>query len=357
MLVRPSNLLFFADRLRWRNRLRDWAAEPMQTGLHAIALLALCALGLLMLGEQQPALQAAWAVLRAHPLLAGSALMGLAALDQRAAQQRLLDAWRDDWLAAEPLPTADRQGYRVWRAARRALLLHLAVGGLLLWLGASPVEWLGAQGWMLGGGIAGALSARIRRPAQSRHWRRSLFAPGGAGRMWRWQRQAAGLALLPRQLAPLLALWLLVPRGPAVVAGIALCLLALGLITSAFARMLGVFAQAQAWLAPEGIAARRWLLPALALPAALLVGSGLLGGLMLWALRAPLPFAVLLAGALMLGMLALLASAAERRNPRRLALVLPLHSALLLACAQSLPPLLPLLWLGQCGWLLHRSLK
>jgi hypothetical protein len=121
--------------------------------------------------------------------------------------------------------------------------------------------------------------------------------------------------------------------------------------------MLAVFPAAHRWLACEGVAARVWILPALALPVGTLIGGSALSAIALWRMQAPTPFLILVLGSLMLATLSLFACAAERRQPRRLALVLPLHAALLLAASQALPPLLPLLWLLQCAYLLRRSLR
>lgn len=352
-----DNVLLRQDRLRWSNRVARWRADPAQSGFHALALglMALLALGLLM--AQRESLLALWQLATTRPALPLGLLGVFAAIDQRAAQRRLLAGWRSDWLAAQPLQAEARRAYRWRRGLRRAGVQVLALALLLGALSAAPEALAAVLLAHAGGALLGGLSADRNWPRPRRAVRHGLFAPRGRGRLWRWQRQAAGLALLPRHLAPLFALWLLVPRGPLLMAGVALFLLGLGLLASAFRRMLGVLADAEAWLAAEGIAARRWVPRALLLPSLLLATGGVLSALLLFGLDAQPAFYALLAAVVMVAGLALLAAAAERRHPRRLALVLPLHLALLLGCAQALPPLLPLCWLLQCGVLLRRSLR
>ncbi len=352
-----ANLLLLVDQQRLANRLTAWRATPAQTAFHGLAMATAAALAFWVLAAQRESLQGLLALAQSRPDIGFAGLLMLAALDQRAAQRRLLDRWRGDWLAAQPLPQIQRLAYRAWRSGGRFALQALGLTLLLAWLDGSSPLIAAALLATLAGSLLGATSAGWRLPQRRRLRRHSPFLPRGRGSLWRWQRQCAGSALAPRSVAPLIALWLLVPRGPALMLGVALCLLALALLASAWRRMLGVFAAAHGWLAAEGIAARRWVGRALLLPGLILSVGGTLCATLLWLFAAPPAFQLLWLACLMLACLSLLACAAERRTPRRAALVLAVHAALLAGCSQALPPLLPLLFALQCGHLLWRSLR
>jgi hypothetical protein len=172
----------------------------------------------------------------------------------------------------------------------------------------------------------------------------------------RWQWIEAGAARFGPALAPGAFALLLVPMG----SGLALTLacLVVGLLcaalVSAWRRNLGVIVGAQSWLAPQPLSGMQLLRESARLPLLIL----LLGmGLLLWAgLTAKLAVIAWLASLALgaLGVLHLLCSVVERRQPRRIVLLFGVQLALLLLVARTLPPLLPLVWLAQISWLARR---
>ncbi|MCK7595042.1 hypothetical protein [Pseudomarimonas salicorniae] len=359
----PFHPLWHELRLIWHNRLKALRAERMQSVLHGAATVAGVGLLLAVLAAQQDMLHSLLVVLLAWPKSSLGALWLACLGDQVRHLSTRRQRWRCHWLAAAPVAEAQRRGYQrvqlVLRAAVHALLLALS----LTWLAAPlPALFAALVTAALAALVAAALEPRLQRGPllaglRTRRHRGSVLAPRGTGSAWAWQRQAAAGAITPAAVAPLFLVWLLLPRGTAQMIAVAALMLLAAVTHSAWRRMLAQFGLAERWLAAEGVAPRRWLPPLMAPPLALLVAvSTTVGCAFAWA-GAPLAAWALLAGGAMIAVLQLLVQAAERRRPRRAALALLLHIAVLATCLQAVPPLLPVLWAIQCGVLLSRSLR
>jgi hypothetical protein len=173
----------------------------------------------------------------------------------------------------------------------------------------------------------------------------------------------AGLRLLGAALEPIAArlpksaVWvagsfLLFPPSTPLIAVLALLALftALSLAIDLIGHWRARYLLDLQWLAAEALQPRR--LFAAYLP--WLVRRGLLLSLIvgccIYALGAPPVFALALAATLVAALAdALLCGFATRKSPARYPIVLTLHSVILLATTQVLPPALPLVWLA-CGW-------
>jgi hypothetical protein len=345
------------SRMLWRNRLSEWRRRPGEAGFQALAwacLLALLAAAAVSQAEQArqwlPWLRAE------HPWGALLAMVVLVVLDQRQARRRQRLTWSQDWLQAQPVAPVIRRQHRFRLIGVRLLAVYAPAMPLLAWAGASAGETAmlliacaaaAGMGHQLGDREGPWIRARPRRATLSESTQR------GSVRRWQWIE--AGAALAPRNLAPLLLVILLVPRGPIAMALLALSLLAMAAAASGWLRAVGVIVQAERWLRSEPVPARSWLRQSYRMPLlALLAGSA--GWVVLALLNDAQMLALLVGGGmLVVGSLHLLVVASGRAQPRRLALRMALHLCLLLACAQALPPLLPLVWLGQLWFLLRKS--
>lgn len=344
-------------RAEWRNRVAEWRAAPGETAFHATALLAAALLAGWLLGAAWPTLQKALAALLDRPALAVLLWTTLVAADQYGLRHAQRARWRSDWLAAQPVSTAQRLRRRLIEALPRALRLWLPLAFALLFAGRPaviPVMTL----ITLGGALVGQRLAD-RQPAPPTRRRvqatDSVLHATGPGTFWRWQWIVAGRALTPNALAACLPVMLLIPRGPAQVLGVAIVLVMLLATAGAWLRMCALLVDAQRWLDGQPLRGGDWLPAALALPLALLLVVLLIAMLALWLAAMPLP---LLLAPLLLAALALLhlgAVAAERARPRRIVMLSAAHQLLLLAGLQALPPLVPLQWALQFGWLLRRG--
>jgi hypothetical protein len=352
-------------RLRWRNRIDDWRARPAEPLFHfgAIALLALLLAALVWsaLGSVGAPLSA---VLDARATTLAFVVLLLAWADSRRRLRRQRLAWHRGWLAAHPIAEAARRRALAARLARRVASAWLLLS--LLWMlgrmaGSTPgVTTLAMLAAAAGGGAVMAfLGDRPRAPRPVHTARHAGTAGRGVGRIWRWQRTGLRLATAGRSLAPGLLLLLLLPMGryPMLVALLlVLGALALAWAVAAWRRALQVIVIAAGWLAPQPWPAVRFLRAALPFPLALLGVATLLP----LPLAVPLGAGVALAGSalvLMFGSLQLMAVAAGRSQPRRIVPWSLLHAGLLLACISALPPLAPLVWLLQIGWLTRRALQ
>jgi len=344
--------------LTWRNRIARWRADPMQTGFHALAGLVLASVLVLPGGRALHALGAATAqAIERFPgataLFAG-ALLFAAQRRARIAQQR---ARANDWFAAQPLSPTLRRSRQRLRVLLQAMAQAL-LGAALLALARAPAAAWGVLASLIAAAplLDAALAHRQTWPRRHRSPRSTVFAAHGRGSLWRWQVIEGGIALAPRRLAWLLLLLLLVPRGPAQLILVALLLVGIGVAVMGWWRALAVLFAAQRWLAAQPLPARRLLLGCLPYPLLLLVGgSAALAGLALQ-FGSPLLAALPALGLPALGSLAWLCAARHRRHPPRAGLAFAVHLSLLLGMVQAVPPLAPLLWLGQVVWLWRRSL-
>ena len=348
-------------RLAWGNRWVRWRRDGGQTLFHAGALAALAALLVVPLvqsranwGASLASLLQQWPVavwLVAVVFVTGRQAATLAAVRTHASR---------DWLATLPVPRALHRR-RVRDAMLREALVHLGVGTLVLLsarAGASSYVAFAAAivvSLVIAPPLSRVATHRRRLKAQAG----SVIADHGAGRLWRWQRIACGVALRGRTLS-LGALALLTPpmdSGIVVAAVVAVAGLMLALLSGAWRRSLAVLPQAQAWLAAQPLPSSRllrgtWAVPAGVLACAIVAGGGVLAALGAWRLSA---FAALSLFAL--GALHFAATAAERRHPRRATLGFLLHAMLLIATVQSFAPAALPLWVAQMVWLLRRALR
>ena len=344
-------------RLHWWNRVRQ---QPTQSALHATALLSLLALLLpLALNATTalgPVLQSRWDS-SAPGFLALVALLAL--LDQFFALRRQQQRWRNHWLWAQPIAREVRQAER-----RRRLVLGGVIHSLLV-LGLSA---LCERPALLGGLLLIALTALLatplhrrwgrpsRRQAPSKRVRETPFVLHGRGSLSRWQWQQLGSTLAAKRLAPLWLLCLLLPRGPATMGLIGFYLMWLGALVIGWRRCLQVIPAAEHWLRFQPLPAGRWLGAICVLPLLLLAVLALSLAMPGLFLEQPALAAVAALAAIGLGLLHLATCLRWRRQPRRIDRQFALHCIVLLACAQTLPPLAPLLWLLQLGLLARGAL-
>jgi hypothetical protein len=346
---------FAQSRLLWRNRVSEWRTRPGEAGFHALAWSCVVALLVGALVSQANQARQALNWLRVeYPFSALLALSALVLLDQQQARRRQRSTWSQDWLQAQPVALAVRRRHRRLLIGGRLAGVYVLAWPLLAWAGAGAGEVMVLSlGCAAAAGIGHALGDRERSGTQAPASRETLSTSTQHGSISRWQWIEAGAALAPRHLAPLLLVILLVPRGPAAMALLALFLLGLAAGTSGWLRAVGVIVQAERWLRSEPVQARTWLRQSYRLPLLALLAGGAV-----WITLALLNDALLLGllvgvGLPMLGSLYLLVVASGRSQPQRVPLRMALHVCVLLACAQALPPLLPLVWLAQL-WFLHR---
>jgi hypothetical protein len=348
-------------RLAWHNRFARWRRDGAQSAFHAGALAALALLLAVPAWQSRAAWGASLAVLL-HQWPMTVLLLATLAMTWR--QAAVLGALRrqaaQDWLAALPVPAA------LHRRRRRDAMLREAAGhALVAALLLSGARAAPALVVVFALSMAGSLLLAVPVARVAAHPRRARLAFGspiadhGAGRLWRWQRIACGVALRGRTLS-LGAFALLAPpmdSGIAVAAIVAIAGLSFALLSGAWRRSLAVLPQAQAWLAAQPLAPGRllratWAVPAFVLASATVAIAGVLAALGAWRLAGAVALA--LAG---FGGLHYAATAAERARPRRAVLAFLLHAMLLLATLQSFPPAVLPLWMVQMAWLLRRALR
>lgn len=381
-------------RFAWRNRWARLRRERAQAGMHAAALLALA----LLLGVPVWNSRAGWgaaieASLQQWPTAIWLAAVALMTWRFTATWLARRAAARHDWLAALPVARPLRR-----RRVRDAVLLQAgafaAFGAMLLsasggdarthaflafaiatsLLLAWPLSWWRARS---GAGdaakrLAPLLTGPADRPAEpasrtqaaaasarSRQTWSSVIADHGAGRLWRWQRLACGVALHGRTLAWGALAWLAVPMGGGVGALLVVggAGISLALLTGAWRRSLAVIPQAQRWLEAQPIASARmlratWAVPTLVLAVAIAAVAGVLIALGTSSLAAFAALALFAFGALQFA-----AAAAERRRPARIALTFVVHAALLVGVLQAFPIAALPLWMVQMTLLLRRALR
>jgi hypothetical protein len=213
---------------------------------------------------------------------------------------------------------------------------------------------------LLAGVFAALWAHRSRHTPQHAHPHAALprWQDTGRGRLWRWQKIEAGAGFSPRVLARGGWILLLIPVGAsAIAAGVStvagLCIAA-GI--SAWRRSLDVLLQAQNWLWTQPLRLRFWLSGVL-FPAALALVAALVLGLALACLGAARVAPWIGPGVFAVALLQIACVLAERRQPQRVPMVGTIHLLLLAATAQVALPLLPLVWLAQCLWLLRRAAR
>jgi hypothetical protein len=342
-------------RAQWRNRVAGWRAAPGETAFHAGALLLALGLAGWLLLASWPSLRAALHALLANPALASLLWLVAVALDQHTLRRAQRQRWASDWLSAQPISPVQRRRRRWNEAFSRLLTLGLPALFVLLLVDRSEALLPAALLALLGTATGHWLADHPPRLAAVRQRRYSMLQASGRGSLWRWQWIVAGRALTPRALAACLPVMLLIPRGPALLLGVAIVMLMVLATASAWLRMVALIVEAQRWLEVQPLRGRDWLPAALWLPLALL-GAALAtaaAAMVLGGASSTLLLALPLLGALAL--LHLGAVLAERHRPRRIVMLSAAQQLLLLAGLQAAPPLLPLLFLLQLGWLLRRG--
>lgn len=346
------------SRLVWRNRWRAWLQQPGETAFHAAAWLALAALlGGIVLARGPALLDLLRSALAWPEHLLGLNLLATA-LDQQQYRRRQRREWQQDWLAAQPLPRAQRR----WRRGKTATMRWLIGSGLLI----LPLLAAGAEAsyaiLLLASGALAALFGQAlgdldRAPRTGATARQRIDAIDGPGRFWRWQAIEALATFTPRQFAWLLLGILLVPRGGPAMALVAVALLAVTALLHAWQRMLAVIPQAQAWLQAQPLRGSDWLRLATPLPLLLLATASTLASAGAAGVGSPALLWLSAIGLPALALLQLLLQLALRAQPRQLPVQSALQLALLLACLQAFAPLAVGLWLLQMALWTRRVLR
>ncbi|MBD8527890.1 hypothetical protein [Pseudomarimonas arenosa] len=353
----PYAALRRLQRQQWWQRCRQ---QPAQSLLHGAALTALLALVLPLLLQGaialRPSLQLIW---QRYPLIVLSLLAVLAAVQHGLALRRWHNTTRRHWLWPQPVAadTLRHEARRclLWQGSAQALLI-LALATLsqgpgllsalvLIFPAAALAAWIEPR--------LDRLSPRRRRAAA----RPTPFALRGRGSLWRWQWQQLGSTLAPGRLTPLWLVWLLMPRGPAILALVAAYLMLLLALLQGWRISLQLIPSAEIWLRSQPLPARRWLVQLCLLPGGLLLSGALAILLPAW-INQQLA-AALLALPVVLGfaLLHLACTLAWRDQPARIGRQFAVQALLLVACVQTFPPLVPVLWLTQLGLLGRRALS
>ncbi len=345
--------------LLWRNRINDWRTRPSEAGFVALAWSATIALMTWLALAQLQRLAVVLEWLREDHAWATAATFGLAVLvDQQQARRRQRQIIARDWLSAQPINPAVRRRRRL-RLLLRLLAFAALASPLLLLADASPRQALVLAVCAVTAAVFGNLLGDIdRAPRRHSRPRETAFQTGNPrGSVFNWQCIEAGASVAPRHLAPLLLVVLLVPRGPLLMALVALTLLLIATGISAWRRAVLVIVQADRWLLAEPVPARVWLLQSLRLPLLLLLVGTLALVTMAWIIAGDVLAVAVAVGMPALGMLYLAVVTSGRKQPRRLSLRFAVHVALLAACAQAFPPLALLVWGSQWIVLFRRSLR
>ncbi len=344
--------------LVWRNRVADWRARADEAGFHLLALLALTIVAALSLGYSWPSLMAAVQRVVATWPTAATLLSVLVLTELHAAAlRRQRSLWSRHWLVAQPIKVGLQRRILQSQTMLRVLMQLLLGGGLLcaatldirvLAIWTSVVMLAAVLGWR---------SAHRAMPSTAHTRRQTVFTPRGRGSFLTWQCTEAIASLAPYRVSRLIWLLLLVPRGQWLEIGLALVLVLLGIAFVAWSRSLAVLPAAERWLLVQPLPARSLLLRAALFPALLLavVSTGLMLLLLVsgHAQWAPMVVMALLLPAL----LHFACSAAERRRPSRIGMLLMLHLTILAALLQAMPLLLLPIWLLQMFWLLRKALR
>ncbi len=358
MRPRPLNPFDRERQLVWRNRIAEWRAHPDESGFHGVALILAAALGVYLLLQALPSITmllrhaiAQWPV----PLLMGALVMvhlqHVEAL--RACDLRL----QSHWLAAQPVAAVIAR--RLRRRAQLFALLGYALGGCALLLVLEQPR-LNLGIWLAGSTLA-ILAAPLyrsnRRRALASTQRRLPFAITASGSFWRWQWIEAWAVMAPRRLAAALWLLLLAPAGHWSAMVIALVLVVLYLLITAWHSSLSVLPAAERWLTTQPLQAGRWLRDCLPVPLLILTAGNVLLTAVLAATASLRHAPILLTAISAVALLHLACAAAERRRRQRAEMVFALHLLVLIALLQSLPILLLPAWIAQMSWLIRRSLR
>ncbi len=347
--------------LLWRNRVQRWRQQRAQTVFHAAALAALIALLFLPARDVADGAGAALLdALRRWPL--PMLMLVVAAMTLRHAQR--LAALRvraaGEWLATQPVAE------RLRRRRRHDLLLRdAALHGLV---GVVSLLAIDADASTIGAFLAGAFASVVLAPILSRFVRNknqvngyygSRIAERGRGRLWRWQRIVAGIALRGRTLGLGGFALLLLPMqsGPLAIVVMLAVGLSVAALTGAWRRSLAVVPAAQVWLGAQPLTGRDLLVGVMSVPAALLAIFTSLVGLMFVLLGVPAIGAFAALAIFAVGALQFACVAAERATPHRIQLVFVVHLALLLGIAQAFAPAAAICWLLQMVFLLRRAAR
>ncbi len=328
------------------NRVQQWRAEPGQSGFNLVASLALLAVLLptawVVVGRLG---EAAGALIQGWPWSVAAATLVLLTVRQ----WRGLALWRQqrnsDWLATQPQPASVLRAAKL-RCVLREGLLQASVAGFALSAMAMPVAvLLSIAALIVSAGVLGLSLARLPQAAQGAGWQRRQPHGPGLGRIARWQWIEAGAARYAPALAPGALALVLVPMGSSPLGAAAWLVVGLlcALLISAWQRMLSVIPAAASWLQSQPISAMGLLRDSASLPLALLavIAALLLAAGLALQLGWLAPF--IAAAVVAVGVLQLLCVCVERHSPRRASFRMLLYLALLVLCAQTLLPALPLL--------------
>jgi len=345
-------------RLLWSNRVSQWRAQPGEAGFNAAAWLAMLgALGWIA-ARQLDSLAAGLIWLRTQQPLLALALAALCSLlDQWQSRRRQRRVLATHWLSAQPVSASVLWRRRWLSCAGRMLAAAGAAAPLLVMAQGNGDDALMLAACCLPAAILGNRLGDIDRPTRLRRRRETAFTSHGVGSIPRWQWIEAGASLAPFRLAPMLLLIVLVPRGPAALAVIALALVMLATAINGWLRGVWVFVLAENWLGVQPLSTRTWLLPAIRLPLLQLLVASLALALLAMANDARVLAILLGVGLPMIGCLYLAVVASGRAMPRRVPLRFGVQLTVLIASSQAFAPLMPAVWLIQMVVLLRRSLR
>lgn len=277
-------------------------------------------------------------------------------MDQQNARRRQRLAASHDWLSAQPIAPSVRRRRRLLLLLRLRVFAAVAAPMLLLANASLSQTLMVTVCAVVAALIGNAMGDIERAPHRQSRPRETAFQTSRArGSVFNWQCIEASASIAPRHLAPLLLVILLVPRGPLLMALVALTLLLIVTGVSAWRRAVMVIVQADRWLLVEPIPARAWLLQSLRLPLLMLLGGTAALVSLSWTSAGPLLALAVGLASPVLGLLYLAVVASGRAQPRRIPLRFAVHTGLLAACAQALLPLIPVLFGAQLVFLFRRG--
>ena len=349
---------YFEERRQtWRNRVADWRERSDETLFLAAASTALLLIAIFLISiAWQKAADVVTALRAAAPLRFLLIATVLMSVHQAWTIRRQRALWQRHWLAQQPIAESLRIRLLCHRLLMRMLagiglgalgahLASLAPADIAAWATACVIAAL--IGWRLG------FVDHAGTPNQRREL---VFNVSGQGTLMRWQWIEVAAVLSPYRLKRSLWLILLVPTGHWSAFVIMIFLLLSGVLVMAWSRSLAMIPAAHRWLNIQPITPAQLLLGCTRLPALVFAAMAALSMVVLTAGAMQHAIPIVIAALAAISILHFCCVAAERQRPRRIGLLFALHTIVLIAVLQTMPILLPIVWVLMITRLLRKGL-
>jgi hypothetical protein len=344
----------------WRNRFAEFAESPAEPLFHSAIYLALCLMLALIFttslrtsASTINSLLLEWRWTASFLMIAFFGFLQIRSLNKRV-RTRL-----NGWLSAQPI------AHHVWVRNARISAAWLCVMQLVSVsvIGYSILASLG----MFLAGLSCVLVSGFLVSIRPELWctsftqsgtQRAVIGGPGIGCVWRWQLIEAKQIFGPKRFASMFALMLLLPSNSrlSMIVFLLFAILTFALLADAWRISLAVLPTAYRWMATQPVTAKRLFFKWVQLPAIIIGASITLAVLTLSSLGALKLIGLFTIVILMFSGLAIACVAAERKNPRRIGVILAFHVFGLLIIFQALPPGALVIWPLQMLWLLRRGL-